>query len=64
MQQKTIRSTKLDANVLALNVSLDISPSQEPSNERTHAVFATMLHAANLHKSYSDQTGEFPIQSS
>jgi hypothetical protein len=64
MQQKNIRSTKLDANVLALNVSLDISPSQEPSNERTRAVFATMLHATNLHKSYSDQTGKFPIQSS
>jgi len=45
-------------------VSLDVSPSQEPNNARTHVVFATMLPATELRKSYSDQTGKFPVQSS
>jgi hypothetical protein len=56
MQQKNIHSTKLDANLLPLDVSPDISPSQEPSNACTHAVFAMMLNATGLQNSYSDQT--------
>ena len=44
--------------------SLDVSPSQEPHNKLTHAVFATVLAPAELYKPYSDQTGKFPLQSS
>ena len=45
-------------------VSLDVSPSKEPNNARTHVVFTTLLSATELRKSYSDQTGNFPVQSS
>jgi hypothetical protein len=63
MQQKNIQSTKLTSN-LDMPTSLDFSPSQEPQNLRTHAVFVTIMTATDLRKSYSDQTGKFPVQSS
>jgi hypothetical protein len=44
--------------------SLDVSPSQEPTNICTLPVFATLLPAPDLRKSYLDQTGKFPVQSS
>ena len=44
--------------------SLDIIPSQEPNNLRTNIIFATILTETDLRKSYSDQTGKFPVQSS
>jgi hypothetical protein len=64
MEQKNLQSTKPITSALPIATSLDVSPSQEPNNARTHVVFATMLPAAELKKSYSDQTGKFPVQSS
>jgi hypothetical protein len=63
MQQKNIQSTKITSD-LPIAASLDFSPSQEPNNTRTHVVFAVVLPATELRKSYSDQTGKFPVQSS
>jgi hypothetical protein len=63
MQQQNIQSTKFSAS-LDLATSLDIIPSQEPSNPRTNVVFAAILTEAELRKSYSDQTGKFPVQES
>ena len=63
MQQKNIKSTKLQTS-LPMAESLDISPSQDPNNIQTHVVFATLLSHLDLKKSYSDQTGKFPVQSS
>jgi hypothetical protein len=64
MQQKNLQSTKPITSDLPIATSLDISPSQELHNTTTHVVFATILPATALHKSYSDQTGRFPVQSS
>jgi hypothetical protein len=63
MQQQNIQSTKITAD-LPIATSLDVSPSREPNNIRTNAVFATVLASTDLRKSYSDQTGRFPVQSS
>jgi hypothetical protein len=63
IEQKNIQSTKLTTD-LPLATSLDFSPSQEPNNSRTHPAFATILPFTELRKSYSDQTGKFPTQSS
>ena len=63
MQQLNIQSTKITTD-LPLEDSLDVSPSQEPHNQCTHVVFATILPANDLQKSYSDQTGKSPVQSS
>jgi hypothetical protein len=64
MQQKNIQSTKPITADLPLATSLHFSPSQEPPNKCTNVVFTTILPATELHKSYSDQTGKFPVQSS
>jgi hypothetical protein len=66
MQQKNIQSTKPITITpdLPLAVSLDVSPSREPNNTPTHVVFTSMITSTDLHKSYSDQTGKFPVQSS
>jgi hypothetical protein len=64
MQQKNIRSTKPLTADLPIATSLDFSPSQDLHNPRTHIVFPTIINTTNLQKSYSDQTGKFPIQSS
>jgi hypothetical protein len=44
--------------------SLDVSPSQEPRNTLTNIVFAVIVSTSDISKSYSDQTGKFPVQSS
>jgi hypothetical protein len=62
MQQKNLQSTKAITAALPIAKSLDVKPSQERNNVCTHAVFATVLPSSNLHKSYSDQTGKFPVQ--
>ncbi len=62
-KQKNIQSTKITSD-LDMQTSLDFSPSQEPQNKRTHSVFVTIMKATDLRKSYSDQTGKFPVQSS
>jgi hypothetical protein len=64
MQQKNIQSTKTITANLPIATSLDFSPSQEPNNTRTHVVFPAIITTADLNKSYSDQTGKFPTQSS
>jgi hypothetical protein len=60
MQQKNLQSTKIPTN-LPIATSLDVSPSQEPNNLRTHVVFAIFLPYKELRKSFSDQTGKFPV---
>jgi hypothetical protein len=64
MQQKNLQSTKPITAYLPIATSLDVKSTQEHHNARTHDVFATVLPSSNLHKSYSDQTGKFPVQSS
>jgi hypothetical protein len=63
MEQRNMQSTTLHAP-LPLSTSLDVHPSQEPQNKATHNLFALLLPTSDLCKSYSDQTGRFPIQSS
>ena len=63
MQQKNIQSTTI-ATVIPLAESIDFSPSQEPTNPRTNTMYASMVAATNIRRSYSDQTGRFPVQSS
>jgi hypothetical protein len=63
MQQKNMQSTKMTAD-LPLTTSLDFSPSQEPQNNRTYAIFTTILPATKLEKFDSNQTGKFPVQQS
>ena len=63
MQQKNVQSTKISKD-LPIAASLDVAPSQEPNNPRTHVVYATVMPMDELRKSYSDQTGQFPVQSS
>jgi hypothetical protein len=60
MQQKNIQSTKPITTDLPLATSLDVSPSQEPNNVCTSIAFANILPATELHKSYSNQTGNSP----
>jgi hypothetical protein len=62
-QPNNMQSTKITSD-LDMQTSLDYSPSQEPQNKRTHSVFITLMKATDLRKSYSDQTGKFPVQSS
>ena len=63
MQQKNLRSTRPITAALPMADSIDIEPSQEHQNAGTHVVFTTVLCATDLQKSYSDQTGKFPVQS-
>jgi hypothetical protein len=61
---KHVQTTQPVTNDLPLATSLDSNPSQEANNTATHVVFTTVLPAIELQKSFSDQTGKFPIQSS
>ena len=66
LQQKHINSTKttIEEDVPDA-VSLDMDPIQEPQNARTHEVHAALICIDNKEfaRSYSDQTGKFPVQS-
>jgi hypothetical protein len=64
MIQQNIQSTKVLTAALPMATSLDVSPSQEPSNTLTNVVFAVIVSTSDISKSYSDQTGKFPVQSS
>jgi hypothetical protein len=65
MQQKNLQSVKPITASLPITMLLDVEPTQEHQNASTHAVFATVLPSSkNLRKSYSDQTGKCPVQSS
>jgi hypothetical protein len=61
MEQRNLHSTKLHAP-LPLSMSLNVNPSEEPQNKATHNLFALLLPTSDLCKSYSNQTGRFPIQ--
>jgi hypothetical protein len=63
MEQKNLQSTKSPAS-LPLSTSLDVDPPQEPQNKATDKLFALLLPTSDIQKSYSDQTGRFPTQSS
>jgi hypothetical protein len=63
MQQKNIQSTKPITSDLPIATSLDVNPSQEQSNQRTNVIFTALLQTTAVQKSYSDQTGKFPVQS-
>ena len=63
MQQCNLNSTKLHTSV-PLATSLDVQPAQEPLNKETNTMFDLLLPTSDIHKSYSDQTGKFPGQSS
>ena len=63
MHQRNLNFTKLHTSV-PLATSLDVQPAQEPWNEDTNKLFALLLPTSDIHKSYSDQTGKFPVQSS
>ena len=62
-QQQNIQSTKDFFDCVPLNVSLDLAPSQEPLNRRTNNSFAKLMDTKCFERSYSDQTGRFPIVS-
>ena len=42
----------------------EISPIQEPKNTKTDDIMCTVVSMEDICKSYSDQTGKFPITSS
>ena len=63
MQQLNLNSKKLHTSV-PLATSLDVQPAQEPWNEDTNKLFALLLPTSDIHKSYSDKTGKFPVLSS
>jgi hypothetical protein len=63
-QQKNIRSTKLDPEPMPPDTAEDVAPSQEPNNTKTNEAFTMVLDSTTFAKSYSDQTGRFPVQSS
>ena len=42
---------------------LDVTPPQETNNVRTHSLFVTIATSYDIRKSYSNQTGKFPHQS-
>jgi len=62
-QQKNIKSTKADLDSIPMSTSLDLAPSQEPSNPKTNNLFLALLTTDSICKSFSDQTGQFPVQS-
>ena len=63
MQQHNLNSTKVH-NSVPLTTSLDVKPAQEPQNAETNTFFALLLPTSDIHRSYSDQKGKFPVQSS
>jgi hypothetical protein len=65
-QQQNIPSTKISLPSVPLATSLDISPSSEPSNPRTMDGFCFLSGIQDMRepeRSYSDQTGRFPVPS-
>ena len=61
--QQNLRSTKQPWPAIPLLTSLDIAPHQEPTNPRSHASFVKMIDTKCFERSYSDQTGKFPVKS-
>ena len=54
---KNLRTTKND-------LEADIAPDQDPDNIKTNDIMCYITTMEATHKSYSDQTGKFPITSS
>ena len=64
MQQKNWQSTKPKITTYPpLSTPLDIAPPRETDNARTHNLFVTIATSSDIRKSYSNQTGKFPHQS-
>ena len=62
MVQQGLRSTKHQPP--ADDNDPDLSPTQEEGNIKTNNLFVTMIPTSEFYKSYSDQTGKFPVKSS
>ena len=59
-ESKKLQSTKTKVNP----VEHDIAPSQENNNTKTNDIMCSIFETSELNsKSYSDQTGKFPITS-
>ena len=64
MQQKNWQSTKPKITTdLPLSTPIDVAPPQDTNNARTHNLFFTIATSSDIIKSYSNQTGKFPHQS-
>ena len=64
MQQKNRQSTKPKITTdLPLSTPLDLGPLQETDNVRMYNLFVTIATSFDIRKSYSDQIGKFPHQS-
>ena len=61
---KSITTSKGHLKMQFQNLSHDIAPIQEPSNPRTNDAFLMLIDNKEFARSYSDQTGRFPIPSS
>ncbi len=60
--RKNIRSTRSQPNTPTTNHANETNdPPQEPNNESTHQLFATITDTGKI---YTDQTGHFPVTSS
>ena len=61
--RKNVRSTKNKATKQPTNTHdpSEPNPIQEPNNEKTHALYATIETTGKI---YTDQTGRFPVTSS
>jgi len=57
-EQKNIRSTK----ILRSPPEDDTNPKQKPNNSKSYDIICTVIEASSLRKSYSDQTGTFPVK--
>ena len=64
MQQKNWQSTKPKITTdLPLSMPLDLAPPQDIDNVRMHNLFFTIETSSDIRKSYSEQTGKLPHQS-
>ena len=64
-EPKNLRSTKAykDRTELLEEANDDTMPSQENNNIKTNDIMCTIMTTEEFSKSYSDQTGKFPITS-
>ena len=62
--QQNVNSTKQPWPAIPLPTSLDIAPRQEPTNPKSNAMFVQLFDTKCFERSYSDQTGKFPVKSS
>ena len=64
MQQKNWQSTKPKITTdLPPTTTINVDPPQETNNGRTHNLYFTIATSSDTRKSYSDQKGKFPHQS-